>query len=348
MADDLSDAGRGGNWDVVSEAIGRTMEAKLPLPATLRALATDLADRKSAALLKRIAARIERGESLESIFSPSQSRKPLMTRLLYAVSLTSQPAEMMSRFVGLLDNYIHALRNMRVFIAYPLICLTLSLFGVFVLMISWLIPATSVVADIVSEFAFDSSGLVGFQLLVAGVLVSFLVGLCIWVVGFVVVLCPVRASRYSLIYYLPILGRYYGYLNLAMAARLMELLTQAEVGISKSLAAAAMLVHWPKLRRVLNDAAQRTSESSSLEEVVANDHRFPATLRTFLTQSGNKLSLSSRFAAAGDFFEQQADHLGHAMRLLLFPFIIFGLLLVWVCYAIPVLSYISWIRLLTG
>lgn len=348
MADDLSNTDQGGNWDVVSAAIGRTMEARLPLPATLRALAADLADRRSAALLKRIAARIERGETLESTFSHLSPRKTLTARLLHAASLTPQPAEMMSRFVGLLDNYIHALRNLRVFIAYPLICLTLALFGAFVLTISWLIPATDVFADIVSEFGFESSGVVRFQLLVAGELASLLVGLCIWVVGFVVVLCPVRASRYSLIYYLPILGRYYGYLNLVMAARFMELLTRAEVGISKSLAAAAMLVHWPTLRRALNDAAQRTSESSTLEEVVANDRRFPATLRTFLTQSGNKLSLSSRFAAAGDFFEEQAHHLGNAMRLLLFPFIIFGLLLVWVCYAIPVLSYISWIRLLTG
>lgn len=347
MADHASGIDRGGSWDVVSDAISGTMDAKLPLPATLRALAADLSDRRSAALLRRIAARIERGDSLESAFTQFQSRKTIMGRLLHAASLTSQPAEMMSRFVCLIDDYIQSLRNIRVVLIYPFICLTLVLFGALVLTFGWLVPVTKDVGVIASEFRVDVGNRVGFQLLLAGDLASIALGLLVWVIGLLLVFSPIGMSRWSFVYHLPILGRYYAVLNLAMLARVMEHLTRAEVGMSKALEAVAMLVSWPRLRRAVAKAAERASESSTLEEVVANDRRFPATLRAFLAQPGNKLTLSARFAAAGDFFEQQARCHGNTMPLFLLAFTIFGLLLVWLSYAIPVMLWISWIRLLS-
>jgi len=348
MADHPSDFDRGGSWDVVSDAISRTMDAKLPLPATLRALAADLNDRRSASLLKRIAARIERGESLESILSQFESRKTMMGRLLHATSLTSQPAEMISRFVGLINDYIQSLRNIRVVLAYPLICLMLVVFGAVVLTAGWLVPATRDADAVAREFDAGGINAAMFQLLLAGDLISIALGFLIWAIGLLIVLGPIRISRWSLVYQLPIIGRYYGSLNLALFARLMEHLTQAGVGTSQALEAAAMLVSWPRLRRAVNEAAERTSQSSTLEEAVADDQRFPATLRAFLTHPGNKLTLSARFATAGDFFEQQARSHCYAMPFLLLPFVIFGLLLVWGCYAIPIIMWISWIRVLSG
>lgn len=343
MANHPSGVDRGGGWDVVADAISRTMDARLPLPATLRALAADLNDKRSASLLKKIAARIDRGESLEAAFSQFGSRKTMMGRLLHAASLTPQPAEMMSRFVGLIDDYMQSLRNIRVVLAYPLICLTLVIFGAIVLTISWFFPMTREAVSVANEFEVESN-----QLLLAGNLISVVLGLLIWAIGSLIVLGPISISRWALVYQLPIVGRYYGSLNLALFARLMEHLTQAGVGISQALAVAARLVSWPRLRRALNEAAEQTSQSSTLEEVVANDHRFPATLRAFLNHSGNKLTLSARFAAAGDFFEQQARSRCYAMPFLLLPLVIFGLLLVWLCYAVPIMLWISWLRLLSG
>ncbi len=155
-------------------------------------------------------------------------------------------------------------------------------------------------------------------------------------------------SRWSLTYQLPILGRYYAYLNIGLFARMMEHLTQSGVEMSKALEAVGGLVSWPRLRRALKEAAAKAAKSTTFDEIVRNDRRFPATLRTFLTQSGNRLSLSARFAAAADFFEDRARSLWHAAPALLLLFAILGLILLWMTYAVPLMMWIYWIRLLSG
>ena len=348
MSEQPSAFNRAANWDQVSEAVSRTIEASLPLPATLRALAADLTDRKAASLLKRIAARIERGESVESVFSRLGSGRSRVAYLLRAASLTSQPAEMLNRFIGLTEDYIQGLRNIRTALAYPLLCLTVAIFGAVVFTVGWLLPGTQDFISMNREFEVNSTIDGRLRLMLAGNLVSILVGLVVWGVGLLIALGPVRLSRWSLTYRLPILGRYYSYLNLVMFARLMEQLTQSGASMSKALGTVAMLIFWPRLRRAVNDAAAKTAESSAFEDVVQNDRRFPATLRTFLTHPGNKLVISSRFAAAADYYENQARSLWNALPLVLIGFVVWGLLLVWVSYAVPVMMWISWIRVLSG
>jgi len=348
MSEQPSAFDRAANWDEVSEAVSRTIEANLPLPATLRALAADLADKKAASLLKRIAARIERGESVESVFSQLGSGRSRVAYLLRAASLTSQPAAMLNRFVGMTEDYIQGLRNIRTALSYPLLCLTVAIFGALVLTIGWLLPGSRDFVQIQQEFQTNSAIDFRLRLMVVGNLVSILIGLVVWVIGLLIVLGPVRMSRWSLTYRLPILGRYYGYLNLVLFARLMEQLTQSGVSMSKALTTVAMLIPWPRLRRAASDAATKTGESSEFEDIVRNDRRFPATLRTFLTHPGNRLAIASRFAAAADYYESQARSLWNALPLVLIVFVILGLLLVWVSYAVPVMIWISWIRLLAG
>jgi len=120
------------------------------------------------------------------------------------------------------------------------------------------------------------------------------------------------------------------------------------VELSKALEAVAGLVSYPRLRRALKEAAAKAAESATVDEIVRTDQRFPATLRTFVTQSGSKLSLSDRFLAAADFFEDRARALWHAAPVLLMVFAILGLIMLWMTYAIPLMMWIYWIQLLSG
>ena len=339
----------GANWDVISDALGRTVEANLPLPTTLRALAADLDDRRTASALKRIAARIERGESLDAIFSKEKSTKSRpVGQLLHAASLTPQPSETLNRFVTIMEDYTSNLRNLRTALSYPFLCLTLALFGAFVISAGWLLPNARDIVAMEEELSLTQPVRLRIELMWAGNLVSLLIGIHVWGIGLLIILGPVRMSRFSLTYQLPMLGRYYAYLNLSLFAKVMAHLTQSGVELSKALEAVAGLVSYPRLRRALKEAAAKAAESATFDEIVRTDQRFPATLRTFVTQSGSKLSLSDRFLAAADFFEDRARALWHAAPVLLMVFAILGLIMLWMTYAIPLMMWIYWIQLLSG
>ena len=328
----------------LAAGVAELAKAGLPLPDGLRALAQEWPSRRLRGALFDLAARIERGESLEQALGGAGGRLPVHLRGLISAGVRSgRLPEALEQFVDL-ERTQHELRRLVwVNLAYPTL-LIVMIAALAVLAAFYIMPQF---AHLFRDFKTDLPKLTVLVLRFFKP-VAFTFAFIAAVMLLIPLVLNVRALRTwisPVFYVFPFIGPPLRWAQLARFSRLMAMLLDERLPLAESLRAAAKGLDDAYLAGDCREAAAEVEQGRRLCEVLAARSRFSCDILPMLEVGEKTSSLASAFHSAAEMFEGRAGTQTRNLEAVLLPTAFFAVM--FFCGVIVISLFMPLIALIT-
>lgn len=308
--------------EVVAQVVAEAVAAELPLPGALLAAAEDATSPAAASALRRLAAEVRRGRSLDEI---QQDRGLRLPRYLAALlqSAGDSPLTALTEWLDCQEAVRRNWRSIVAAVAYPALVLALALVVLVALDLLVVGPMLAMYADFELQLPQLTQMLVwcherGIPIAIGGT------------AALLVILAAYRtlggAARWRrLMESLPLVGMLWHWTSVMELSRLLAVLLQRQVPLPDALETAADGLHSAHLREVSLRLAAGVRAGIPLADVLDSTYRMPATLTPIVRWGERTGRLAEAFGVAGDMFEarssQRASLLAAALPPMVFLFL---------------------------
>lgn len=330
------------------ETVVDLASSNLRLSAGLRATAQEVPQRRVATAMRRLAAELDRGVSLDVALGTASQHVPDHLRGLILAGLrTGRVAHVLEELVAMDRDRVDLRRRIVAALAYPTILFVLLLAS-FVLASLFIVRPFS---QVFNEFGvelpaltlmmintmnwFDHSGATTLIILLGIVVPSFVVLLFI----------PKPPELQRACYRLPIVGPLWRWQSLVDFSRLMHLLLDRRVPIAEALRLTAAGLRWSDLAEVSRACAVDVEKGMGLSESMAKYADFPASIHPVIGSGMQTQQPAEAFAAAADMYQRRAGVDATQWEAILPPmilvFVAVGLGLLVLAMFLPLIKLIS-------
>jgi general secretion pathway protein F len=256
--------------------LAEVVAAGLPLEAGLAAVAEEFPWGRMGRALRRIAGRMETGESLDSALSASGA-PAYFPALVRAGRRSGRTADILENFIASSRSVSDLRQSLWMALAYPLALLVLSIpLGLFLFL--WLIPGfETIFADfgiqlpLITEFVLNVSKFLGDHgLATLGILAG-----AVLAVGVVLRLALGAAGWRRLVCTIPVVGPLMRWLGLARFSPILSLLIESRVPLDEALVLAGEASGDAEIREDSGELAAHLRSGRSLESAARDIGRFP-------------------------------------------------------------------------
>jgi general secretion pathway protein F len=256
--------------------LAEVVSAGLPLEAGLAAVAEEFPWGRMGRALRRIAGRMETGESLESALSASGA-PAYLPALVRAGRRSGRTADILENFIASSRSVSDLRQTLWMALAYPLTLLLLSLpIGLF--LIIWLIPGfDTIFADfgiqlpLITEFVLNVSSFLRDH----GLRALLIVGGAILAIGVVLRLALGAAGWRRLVCTIPVVGPLMRWLGLARFSPILSLLVESRVPLDEALVLAGEASGDAEICEDCGALAAHLRAGQTLESAARDIGRFP-------------------------------------------------------------------------
>ena len=292
-------------------------QAGLPLEGGLRALADEIGRPRLARVLRKLAARLTAGESLETAIAAQGSRLPAHLRGLIVAGVRSgRLPKVLDEFAAMSRNRHDLRRRMFLNLSYPALLLGImaalavlgrlyiaddfrQIFRDFGTKLPWL-----------TEFYFEAAGVVAWTmsaLAIAAVVLPLLASVL-----------PLGSWLRRSIASIPIVGPIIRYGQYAQFSHLMALLLEEEIPLPESLRLAATAMQGAFLAAPTSQVTAGVEEGEPLASALERAN-FPVSMTALVAWGQQKNCLAVAFRAVGEAFEARAQGQGSLLNMILLP-----------------------------
>ncbi len=299
---------RGRLSDEEAAALGSQLaqmaKAGLPLAPGLRALAGEMAGRRVADAVRRLAGRLESGMSLEAALESEGRRFPAHVRgLIVAGVQGGRLPEAMEEFIGLEGARIELRRQVWHSMAYPCL-LTGAVLALFVLVCMLLVPQFE---RIFGELKVTVPLATKLLMWVAGPGLALVIGLPVFVIAAFMFLVWARGAAWArrVLYAVPFLGPVWRWSGLLSFSRMMALLLGQQIPLPRALRLTAAGLREGDLSAACRGAAQEVEAGRSLSACLPEFWQFPPTLRPLVAWAERSSDLAAAFRSGAEMFKDR-------------------------------------------
>jgi len=294
-------------------------QSGLPLEGGLRALADEVARPRLARVLRNLAARLERGEKLETAIAAQGSRLPAHLRGLIVAGVRSGHLPIvLDQFVALARRQQDIHRRVVLTFAYPALLLGIMA----ALMVCCHLLFIQQFAQVFRDFGTKLPDITLFFISFSGVVAWTMLGIAI-----VVVMVPLAAMFLPLgawlgraTAWIPVLGAIVRYDRHAQFSQLMALLLEEEVPLPEALRLVSIALQGTALARQCRTVAAAVEQGMSLDQALVKA-RFLDSLTALVTWGQQKTCLAEAFRAAAEAFEARTNSQTTLLNMLVLPLI---------------------------
>ena len=295
----------------------------LPLEGGLVALAEEVARPRPgvpgapARVLRNLAARLERGEPLETAIAAQGSRLPAHLRGLIVAGVRSGHLPIvLDQFVALARRQQDLRRRVCLALAYPALLLGIMA----ALMVGCHLLLTDQFRQIFRDFGTKLPDITVLYLDFSGVVAWTMLGLTIAaaMVPLAAMFLPLGAWFGPTVSWIPVLGTIVRYDRLAQFSNLMALLLEEEIPLPEALRLTSIALQGTALAQQCRTVAVVVEGGMPLDEGLAKA-RFPESLTALVAWGQQKICPGGAFRAAAEAFEARTNSQGALLNMLVLP-----------------------------
>ncbi|MCX7428372.1 MAG: type II secretion system F family protein [Planctomycetia bacterium] len=304
--------------EVVDE-ISRLAGAELPLGPGLRALAAELGHGRVARAVRRIAAALDAGATIEDALDAEGTRFPPHVRgLILAGARSGRLGEVLEDFVDLERHRIELRRRIRLILAYPALLMAIMV-ALCVLLGLFVIPPFE---SIFRDFDTDLPPITQFVLWLFGTPMWYLLGghLLLFASLYTLWALPGPVWVKQLCNMAPVVGPLRRWSRLVRFSRLMAILLREEIPLPAALRLTATAMHDANLALGCRRAASDVEAGRPLSESLAVQWQFPDSMIPMIAWGQRNGTLAEAFRAVGEMFEGRAQVQTGMLDILILPF----------------------------
>ena len=303
----------------LSARLAALAQCGLPLEGGLYALADEVTRPRLARVLRNLAARLERGEKLETAIAAQGSRLPAHLRGLIVAGVRS------GRLPIVLDQFAAVARRQqdlhhRVLLTFAYPALLLGIMAA--LMVLCRLFLAEQFAQLFYDFNTKLPDFTDLYLRFSGVVAWTTLGLAIAAViaPLTAMLLPLEAWLGRATSWIPILGTIVRDNQHAQLSYLMALLLQEEVPLPEALRLTSMALQGTVLAKSCCTAAAAVEQGMPLDQALAIAG-FPDSLTTLVAWGQQKTCLAEAFRTAAEAFEARTNSQSALLNMLMLPII---------------------------
>ncbi len=332
-----------------TELAGRVAElgkAGVPLAPGLRAAAAELPDSRLAAALKRIAASLDRGQSLDQALGNERRALPRHLQALVAAGIrTGNLGQTLEEFVEFRQTSADIRRSVWLALAYPAL-VTALLLGVIVFLSVYVIPAF---ARIFRDFRSDLPTITRAVIAVSSVVLPIL-GYALITSAFAAVLLVVigRRRRWWILNRIPLFGALWRYSGLAEMACLLRMLISSDLPLPEALRLTADGIGDANLASGCRQAAAGVESGTSLADAVRGLPQFVPSTRPLLAWGEAHSALPEAVETVGQMAIERVRFRADMLRTIVPPGVFLGVAVVFLCILALFMPLVPLITNLTG
>jgi general secretion pathway protein F len=315
----------------------------LPLEGGLTALADEVGRPRLARVLRNLAARLERGEKLETAIAAQGSRLPAHLRGLIVAGVRSGRLPIvLDQFAALARRQQDLRRRVLLALAYPAFLLGIMA----ALTLGCHLLLTEQFASVFRDFNTALPDITLFYLQFSGVVAWTMLGLTIVAVTvpLAAMFSPLGAWLGRATSWIPVLGPIVCYDRHSQFCCLMALLLEAEVPLPEALRLTSIGLQGTLLERQCRAAAAAVERGTPLDQALAAA-RFLDSLTAVVAWGQQKTCLAESFRAAAEAFEARTNSQSVLLKILVLPviylFIVTFIGFMMVALFMPLISLIS-------
>ncbi|HEY2147452.1 MAG TPA: type II secretion system F family protein, partial [Pirellulales bacterium] len=300
--------------DDATELAGRIADlarAGLPLAPGLRAAAAELPRSRVAAALARVAAALDRGESLDQAISAERGGLPKHLEAVIAAGVrTGRLGLVLEEFVQFQQQTDDIRRSVWRAMAYPALLIVMLIAAV-MFYLGNVMPLLTRLRNSFEPAAQAQHGPADVNEWVANNWQWLIIGMIAIIA--ILIVARITAPRFvqRILNRIPIFGPLWRFSGLAEWAKLLRILVTSEVPLPEALKLSSEGIRDRDLADAVNDAAGKVESGSRLSEAVGGQPQFGAIARPFIAWGENHSSLLDSLDAvttsAIDRFERRAD-----------------------------------------
>ncbi len=294
-------------------------QSGLPLEGGLYALADEVDRPRLARTLRNLAARLERGEKLETAIAANDSRLPAHLRGLIVAGLRSGRLPIvLDQFAVLTRRQQDLRRRVLLTLAYP--ALLLGIMAALAVLYHFLVVEQF--RPIFCDFNTKLPDLTLFLFRFSGPVAWTMLGLTVAavMVPLAAMFLPLGAWLGRATSWIPVLGTIVRDDRHAQFSHLMALLLEEEVPLPEALRLTSVALQGTMLARQCRTAAALVEDGAPLDQALM-EARFPESLTAFVAWGQQKTGLVDAFRAAAEAFEARANSQGVLLNMVLLPLI---------------------------
>ncbi len=291
------------------ESVAGLTLSELPLSAGLRAAAEEVPQHRVAMAMRRMAADLDRGLSLDAALGQAGRNVPNHLRGLILAGLrTGRVAHVLEELVAMDQDRVDLRRRIVTALTYPTFLFSL-------LVVAFILANVFIVApfaQIFDEFGVDLPTMT--QMAISSMawfdrsgLWTLIIAICIVLPAFVLlIVVPKPPDVQRACYRLPAIGPLWRWQSLVDFSRLMHLLLDRQVPMSEALRLTADGLRWSDLAAVSRACARDVDKGMGLIESMAQYPEFPASLQPVIASGVQAERPAEAFAAAADMYRSRA------------------------------------------
>ncbi len=332
-----------------AELAGRVADlsnAGLPLAPGLRAAAAELPDSRLAAALNRLAASLDRGQTLEQAMAAEGRALPPHLQALVAAGIrTGKLGQTLEEFVDFRQTTADIRRSVWLALAYPAVVIALLL-GVVAFLSVYVVPAfAKIFRDFKSDLPQLTKVVIGLSRLALPILGYTLIA----VVAVAVVMVVIgRRRRRWILNRLPWFGTLWRFSGLAEMAYLLKTLVASEAPLGESLRLTADGIGDADLASGCREAAELIESGASLADATSGLPQFVPTTRPIFAWGESHSALPQAMDTLGQMATQRVQLRADLLRAVLPPAVFLGVASVGLCIISLFMPLVALITNLTG
>ncbi len=333
----------------VIQDLKRLTAAGRPIPAGLRAMASEAADRRVSRSLLQIADELEGGEAISEILDSRIHGLSWRTKgIVQAAIASGRIAEVFAEFTRF-ERIGNSLRRQVWFrLAYPMLLLSGFLLLFSFLSSIVLVDFKALAIDFGLELPVTTIGLIALSDAVqsdgwAIPLAIILNVVLVWIAG----RGMARGPRRRVYNTLPVIGALWRTAAMAEFSRLLALLIDCKLPMPEALVLAGEGVHDQDLEIATVQAAEIVREGKSLTSAIAEQKLYPAGFANLLSWAEQHGSIPDALRMASETLvaraRSQAVALGIVLSVLVNCLVVFGIQLTIAGIYLPLIKLLSWL-----
>ncbi len=294
-------------------------QSGLPLEGGLVALADEVGRPRLARVLRNLAARLERGEKLETAIAAQGSRLPADLRGLIVAGVRSGRLPIvLDQFAALARRQQDLRRRVLLILAYPALLLGIMA----ALMVFFRLFLTEQFDQLFRGFNMELPRITDLYLRFSGVVAWMVLGLAIaaLIVPLAAMFLPLGAWLGRATSWIPVFGTIVRDNRHSQFSHLMALLLKEEVPLPEALGLAAIALQDTALARPCHEAAAAVEGGTPLDRALAIAG-FPDSLTALVAWGQQKTCLAEAFRAAAEAFEARTNSQTALLNMLALPLI---------------------------
>ncbi|MGO9114175.1 MAG: type II secretion system F family protein [Thermoguttaceae bacterium] len=318
-------------------------QSGLPLEGGLYALADEIGQPRLARVLRNLAARLERGEKLETAIAAKDSRLPAYLRGLIVAGVRSGRLPIvLDQFAALARRQQDFRRRVLLILAYPVFLLGILA----ALMVFCHVVLTGQFAQVFRDFGCKLPGITELYFRFSGVVAWTVLGLTIAaaMAPLAALFLPLGAWLGRATPWIPVLGKVVCDDRHAQFSRLMAMLLEEEVPLPEALQLTSIALQGTVLSGQCRTAAAAVERGMPSDQALMNA-RFPDSLTALVAWGQQKSCLAESFRAAAESFEARSNSQSALLDMILLPLIYMTIItfvgLTIVAIMMPLISLIS-------